>query len=49
MQNLTKEETLIIHGGNSAPDKERSSFDAAVDAIGGAVAGVAGVIISWFK
>lgn len=47
MRDLTQKEVIEINGGTS--EKERSAFDSVVDTLGGAIAGAAGVIASWFK
>lgn len=47
MRNLSTTEMVNIYGGST--EKERSSFDAAITTIGGAIAGIGGAIASWFK
>lgn len=46
MKDLENAEMIEISGGG---EKKRTSFDAAISAIGGAVGGAAGFIISLFN
>ncbi|MCX2584647.1 hypothetical protein [Pedobacter sp. MR22-3] len=46
MENLSYDEMIEIKAGSK--EKERSTFDSAVNAIGGAILGTVGLIASWF-
>lgn len=49
MRNLSNEEMTYVNGGNSDVEKERSFFGSAINTIGGAITGFAGLVTSWFS
>lgn len=49
MKSLNDVEMVNINGGSVDENKERSFFGGAVNTIGGAVAGLVGIVTSWFN
>lgn len=48
MRNLSITEMINVNGGSVDAKKERSFFDSAVNTVGSAITGLAGIVSSWF-